>query len=147
MVLSGFSVDTDLSRIDLDKVHDWLSTDAFWALGRSRETVQRAARGSLNFGAFDSDNELVGYARVVTDYVTFAWLCDVYVARSSRGKGIGRLLSNTVVDTLRPFSLNRILLSTLDAHGLYAKAGFTAISHPEKLMVLASDQEDNRAPA
>lgn len=140
MILSGYSIDTDLSRIDLDKVHDWLSTDAFWAIGRSRDTVQRAARASLNFGAFDNDNELVGYARVITDYVTFAWVSDVYVARSSRGKGIGRLLTQTVVDTLRPFALNRILLSTLDGHALYEKAGFTELPDPDRLMVLRAEQ-------
>jgi GNAT superfamily N-acetyltransferase len=131
-----YSVDTDLGRIDLRKVHHWLSTDAFWALGRSEETVQRAADGSLNFGVYDRAGNLCGYARVVTDRVTFAWLCDVYIDRPSRGRGLGRLLAEAVVDTLSPMHLKRVLLSTLDAHGLYEQVGFTPFPDPQKLMIL-----------
>jgi GNAT superfamily N-acetyltransferase len=129
-------LDTDLSRIDLDKVHHWLSTDAFWALGRDRQTVQRAAEGSLNFGVFDSQDTLCAYARVVTDRATFAWLCDIYVDRAYRGKGIGLLLSRAVVDALAPMDLKRVMLSTLDAHGLYEQVGFVEFPDPEKLMLL-----------
>jgi GNAT superfamily N-acetyltransferase len=129
-------LDTDLSRIDLDKVHHWLSTDAFWALGRDRRTVQQAAEGSLNFGVFDSQDTLCAYARVVTDRATFAWLCDVYVDREYRGKGIGLLLSRAVVDALAPMDLKRVMLSTLDAHGLYEQVGFVPFPDPEKLMLL-----------
>lgn len=136
MLQHEYRIDTDLSRIDLDKVHHWLSTDAFWAIGRSREIVQRAAESSLNFGAFQSEGKLVGYARVVTDHVTFAWLCDVYVDRTVRSQGVGRLLSEAVVDTLRPLSLKRVLLSTLDAHKLYEKVGFIPFPDPQKLMML-----------
>lgn len=131
-----FTVDTDLSRIDLSRVHNWLSTDAFWALGRSKETVRQAAKGSMNFGVFDSDGVLCGYARVVTDRATFAWLCDVYIDRQFRGRGLGRLLAQAVVDTMTPMNLKRVLLSTLDAHGLYEQVGFVPFADPQKLMVL-----------
>jgi GNAT superfamily N-acetyltransferase len=131
-----FTVTTDLARIDLDTVHHWLSRDAFWALGRSRQTVQAAAEGSMNFGVFDSRGSLCAYARVVTDSATFAWLCDVYVDPGRRGLGIGRLLAGAVVDALVPMNLKRIMLSTLDAHGLYEQVGFVAFPDPEKLMVL-----------
>ncbi|WP_133726710.1 GNAT family N-acetyltransferase [Nesterenkonia aurantiaca] len=131
-----FSIDTDLSRIELDQVHQWLSTDAFWAMGRSRQTVQQAAEGSLNFGAFDSEGTLCAYARVVTDQATFAWLCDVYVDRSYRGRGIGFLISRAVLNELAPMNLKRVMLSTLDAHGLYEQVGFKAFPNPEKLMLL-----------
>lgn len=131
-----YSVDTDLSRIDLLTVHHWLSSDAFWALGRSLKTVQRAAEASLNFGVFNGTGVLCGYARVVTDYATFAWLCDVYVDRTFRGRGLGRVLAQGVVDTLTPMHLKRVLLSTLDAHGLYEQVGFVPASDPHKLMVL-----------
>lgn len=129
-------LDADLSRIDLDIVHDWLSTDAFWALGRDRQTVQQAAEGSLNFGVFDSQETLCGYARVVTDRATFAWICDVYVPKEYRGRGVGLLLSRTVVDVLAPMGLKRVMLSTLDAHGLYEQVGFVPFPNPEKLMLL-----------
>lgn len=131
-----FTIGTDLSRIDLDTVHRWLSTDAFWALGRSRQTVQRAAEGSLNFGVFDPAGILCAYARVVTDRATFAWLCDVYVDRGYRGRGVGLLLSRAVVDVLAPMDLKRVMLSTLDAHGLYEQVGFAPFPDPEKLMIL-----------
>ncbi|MFD1721866.1 GNAT family N-acetyltransferase [Amnibacterium endophyticum] len=132
-----FRVTTDLHEIDLDTVHRWLSTDAFWALGRSRQTVQQAAEASMNFGVLDRERKLVGYARVVTDSATFAWLCDVYVSPGARGKGLGLFLATAVVETLRPLELNRVLLSTLDAHGLYERVGFTEFPDPQKLMILA----------
>ena len=128
--------DEDLSLIDLDIVHQWLSTDAFWALGRDRQTVQKAAEGSLNFGVFDAHDTLCAYARVVTDRATFAWLCDVYVDRVYRGKGVGLLLSRAIVEALAPLNLKRVMLSTLDAHGLYEQVGFVPFPEPGKLMLL-----------
>ena len=137
-VKNEYTVDTDLSRIDLPTVHRWLSTDAFWALGRPLTTVQRAADGSLNFGVYDGAGALCGYARVVTDRATFAWLCDVYIDRPFRGRGLGRVLAQAVVDTLTPMNLNRVLLSTLDAHALYEQVGFVPFPDPQKLMILSA---------
>jgi GNAT superfamily N-acetyltransferase len=134
--MSLLRVTPELAEIDLDAVHRWLSTDAHWAIGRSRETVQRAAEASMNFGALAEGGELLGYARVVTDHATFAWLCDVYVDRAARGQGVGLSLATTVTDALRPLGLRRVLLATPDAHGLYAKVGFAPHPHPERLMQL-----------
>src|SRR3954447_22890163 len=89
------TVSTDAALLDVDTLHRWLSTDAYWAIGRPREVVERAVAGSLNFGAYD-DGRLVGYARLVTDKATFAWLCDVYVDRSARGSGVGTALMEAV---------------------------------------------------
>ncbi|MGM1018155.1 MAG: GNAT family N-acetyltransferase [Actinomycetota bacterium] len=136
--MTGMRITMDISEIDLDTVHTWLSTDAYWAMGRSRETVEKAARASLNFGVLDDEDRLIGYARVVTDEVTFAWLCDVYIARSARGSGAGTMLASAVVERLRPFGLKRVLLATADAHGLYEKVGFVTYPTPEKLMVLGT---------
>lgn len=137
--MTSVRVTTDADEIDFDVVHRWLSEDAFWAIGRSRETVDRAARGSLNFGVLNAA-ELVGYARVVTDQATFAWVCDVYVARAARGQGIGVLLAESIVETLRPMALKRVMLSTLDAHGLYERVGFESFPDPEKLMQLRKEE-------
>ncbi|EFL25290.1 GNAT family acetyltransferase [Streptomyces himastatinicus ATCC 53653] len=134
----GYEIATDPSRIDLALVHHWLSTDAFWALGRSRETVEQAARASVNFGIYDSAGAQVAYARVVTDQATFAWLCDVYVAPPHRGKGLGTWLAAAVRDHLAPYNLKRVLLSTLDAHDVYAKVGFVPFPDPGNLMILGS---------
>ena len=131
-----YTVDTDIDRLDLSQVHTWLSTDAYWALGRPEETVRRAAAGSLNFGVYNRAGDLCGYARVVTDYATFAWLCDVYIPRPSRGRGLGRLLAQAVVDRLASMQLTRVLLVTRDAHGLYEQVGFAPFPDPHKLMVL-----------
>lgn len=132
-----FEVITELGRIDLGVVHRWLSTDAFWAIGRSRETVELAARNSVNFGVIDQDGALHGYARVVTDQATFAWVCDVYVDPAARGRGLGLLLAQTIVEQLQPLRLQRIVLSTLDAHGMYEKVGFIAMPEPERWMLLS----------
>ena len=131
-----YEIDSDLARMDLDLVHQWLSTDAFWALGRTRETVETAARNSLNFGVFTSGGSQVAYARVATDCATFGWLCDVYVDRDHRGRGLGTRLSEAVVATLRPMRLKRVLLATSDAHELYARVGFVPMPDPEMLMIL-----------
>ena len=135
-VAEDFTVSTDLARIDLDTVHRWLSTDTFWARGRARQTVQQAAEGSINFGVFDPEGELCAYARVVTDRATFAWVCDVYVEPARRGLGVGRLVADAVVNALVPLDLTRVMLSTLDAHGLYEQVGFVPFPNPEKLMIL-----------
>src|SRR5262245_61293333 len=108
----GHELDSDLARLDLDRVHSWLSTDAYWALGRSLETVRRAAEGSLSFGVYAPTGELVGFARVVTDLATFAWLCDVYLEPTSRGKGLGTWLVGIIRDQLQAAGVYRILLAT-----------------------------------
>jgi GNAT superfamily N-acetyltransferase len=131
-----YEIVSDLARMDLDRVHRWLSTDAYWALGRTRDTVETAARHSLNFGAFSRDGSQVAYARVVTDHATFGWLCDVYVDPVHRGRGLGRLLSEAVVAKLRPLRLKRVLLATLDAHEVYARVGFVPVRKPQMLMTL-----------
>ena len=134
---AAVSVTTDLDDIDLDVVHRWLSEEAYWALGRSRDVVEAAARASVNFGALDADGRLVGYARVVTDQVTFAWLCDVFVDPAARGLGAGKALAGAVVAAVRPMGLKRVMLATADAHELYRRFGFEGVTDPEKLMILA----------
>lgn len=133
----GYLLSTDPDRIDLDRVHHWLSTDAYWAIGRSWETVTRAFAGSLPFGVYrPGDGRQVAVARAVTDGATFAWLCDVYVDRDERGRGLGSWLAEAVRDHLDALGVRRILLATNDAHGVYAKAGFTPLPEPQRWMQL-----------
>lgn len=136
---NGYELSTDPDRLDVELVHRWLSTDAFWALGRTRETVEESMRGSLNFAIYDDSGDQAAYARVVTDRATFAWLCDVYVAPSHRGKGLGTWLTAAVRDHLAPYRLKRVLLSTLDAHEVYAKAGFVPVPNPQNFMILNAE--------
>ncbi|CAM5333133.1 GNAT family N-acetyltransferase [Streptomyces coeruleorubidus] len=133
----GYEISTDPARVDAERVHDWLSTDAYWALGRPREKQDRAIEGSLNFGVYETaSGEQVAYARVITDRATFAWLCDVYVDPSVRGKGVGSALVAAVRDELREYGVRRVLLATHDAHGVYEKVGFAALERPEHWMAL-----------
>ncbi|MBA2946356.1 GNAT family N-acetyltransferase [Streptomyces himalayensis] len=133
----GYEFSADTARIDIGRTHHWLSTDAYWALGRTRDKHERAVAGSLNFGVYDrASGEQVAYARVVTDEATFAWLCDVYVAPSVRGKGLGTALVVAIRDHLQPCGLRRILLATHDAHGVYEKVGFKELDKPGQWMVL-----------
>ena len=128
-----FSAETD--RVDRARVHQWLSEQSYWAQGRVREKQDAAIDASRNYGVYDiGSGEQVAYGRVVTDGVTFAWLCDVFVATEARGQGIGKMLAAGVVADLEPLDLKRILLSTGDAHGLYAQYGFTELTEPSKMM-------------
>ncbi|MFD7976781.1 GNAT family N-acetyltransferase [Streptomyces sp. NPDC059071] len=132
-----YEISADPTRIDAARVHHWLSTDAYWAMGRPREKQDAAIAGSLNFGAYDRESgAMAAYARVVTDYATFAWLCDVYVDRPARGTGLGTALVAAVRDHLEPYGLRRIMLATADAHGVYEKVGFTPLQNPDKWMAL-----------
>ncbi|OIJ66710.1 GNAT family N-acetyltransferase [Streptomyces mangrovisoli] len=132
----GYELSTDPARVDVERVHRWLSTDAYWAEGRPREKHERAVAGSLNYGVYETiSGTQVAYARVITDRATFAWLCDVYVDRSVRGKGVGTAMVAAVREDLRPYGLRRILLATHDAHGVYEKVGFAPLAEPGQWMV------------
>ncbi|MFJ3643052.1 GNAT family N-acetyltransferase [Streptomyces sp. NPDC090108] len=133
----GYEFSADAARVDVDRVHHWLSTGAYWAIGRPRETHERAMESSLNFGVYDSaSGEQVAYARAVTDRALFAWLADVYVDPAVRGTGIGTAFVGLVRDHLHSFGLRRVLLATEDAHGVYAKAGFERLERPDQWMAL-----------
>ena len=130
---TGVRVSTDCADVDLDWLAPALSERAYWALGRSREAVEAAISRSLCFSAFVGERQ-VGFARVITDLVTFAWVCDVFVDESARGQGIGTLLIRTIAEDPRLRDLRRIVLATRDAHDVYARAGFGPLVHPERWM-------------
>ena len=133
--MTDYVIRTDLADMDLDLVHEWLSTDAYWSLGRSREAVGTAAEHSLNLGVFTDGGGQVAYARVVTDHTNFAWLCDVYVDRDHRGEGLGTRLVAVAAARLDALGVRRTLLATRDAHGVYAGFGFTPLPDPTMWMV------------
>lgn len=133
-----FTFAQDDARIDRATVHAWLSEQSYWAAGRPRRTQDAAIEGSRNYGVWDDETEAqVAYARVVTDRVTFAWLCDVFVDDAVRGYGIGKMLVEGIIDDLQPLGLKRMLLATADAHGLYAQYGFQNPEDPKRYMVRA----------
>ena len=126
---------TDLTDIDRELVHSWLSNDAYWALGRTSKTQDAAIDASRNYAVVDSSGRQVAYARVVTDAVTFAWLCDVFVEPAERGNGVGKMLVDGVIADIGQTSVKRILLATADAHGLYAQYGFAPSEDPNRYLI------------
>ena len=124
---------TELSRIDLDRVHNWITRKSYWAGQMPRQVFDRAVRGSLCFGALEG-NATVGFCRVITDRATFAYVADVFVDPSQRGRGIGKGLMTAVMKHADLKDLRRWLLVTTDAHGLYAQHGFAALLTPERFM-------------
>jgi len=134
-----YTLSTDKSRLDIAVLHDTLSSAAYWALGRSYETVVESIAHSLCFGIYSQDGRQVGFARVVTDYATFAWLCDVLVLESYRGKGLGKWLVEAVVSHPELQGIKRIVLATRDAHELYRRyGGFEQLQAPERWMARVS---------
>ena len=130
----GYVISTDPDRLDLEVIHRWISEESYWAKGRSHETVVASVQASLNFGAYAETGEMVGAARVVTDYATFGWLCDVFVLDEHRDRGLGKALVAAVIEHPQLANLQRIILATADAHELYADYGFDLMASPERWM-------------
>ena len=128
----GFLVSTDPARLDVDAIHAFL-TSSYWSPGIPRDVVERAIAGSICFGLFAGERQ-IGFARVITDRATFAYLADVYVLDEHRGRGLGSWLVETVIAHPELKGLRRFVLVTRDAHGLYEKFGFTPTSKPENYM-------------
>ncbi len=129
-------ISTDDARLDLDVIHGYLSRSSYWAEGIPRELVARSLRHSLNFGLYE-DARQVGFARVVTDRATYAYLADVFVLESHRGHGLSKLLMEAVMNHPDLQGLRRFTLATKDAHGLYRQFGFQTLSAPERFMEIA----------
>ena len=131
----AYLLSTDPGRIDVEAVHGFLSRQAYWAAGRSLELQQRAIDHSLLvIGAYTATGEQVGFARMVTDLATFAWLADVFVLPSERGAGLGAAMVGTIVEHPDVAEVRRQLLATRDAHGLYERFGYTPIDEPARWM-------------
>src|SRR6516162_3442312 len=118
-----FLISTDPARLDAKLIHDFLSNCSYWAAGRPLDIVQRSLANSLCFGLY-KQRQQIGFARVVTDRATFAWICDVFILETYRGQGLGRWLMDAVVAHPALRSVKRLLLATRDAHGLYSRQGF-----------------------
>ena len=127
-----YIVSTDRTRFDVAAIHAFLER-SYWSPGIPLATVERAIAHSLAFGVFDGV-EQVGFARVVTDRATFAYLADVYILEGHRGQGLGRKLIETILAHEDLQGLRRFLLATRDAHALYAGFGFKPLAAPDRMM-------------
>lgn len=128
----AYTISTDPARLDHDAIAAALGS-SYWAANRPRERIERSLQHSLCFGLYHGAAQ-VGLARVVTDYATLAWLCDVFVLEQHRGHGLGKWLIETVVAYPELNGIRRMLLATRDAHGLYAQYGFEPLAMPQVWM-------------
>ena len=135
---AGYTISTDRGRLDLDRIHRFLSTEAYWSPGVPRDVVERSIENSICFGVYAADGEQVGFARVVTDRATFAWLADVYIESEHRGHGLGKRLVTEVLEHPELQGLRRWMLGTADAHELYRRFGFDGLKDVRRFMALES---------
>jgi len=127
-----YTISTDKSRLDVDVIHGYLNT-SYWAAGRSVETIQRSIENSLPFGVYKADQQ-TGFARVITDYATFAWIADVFILDAFQGQGLGNWLMEVIISHPELQGFRRWVLATKDAHELYRKFGFSELKLPERWM-------------
>lgn len=128
----GYTISTDRNRLDIVAIHAYLAR-SYWSPGVPFEIVERAIANSLPFGLFHADQQ-VGFARVISDQATFAYLADVYVLEAYRGKGFSKWMMEVMLADVRLQGLRRMLLATKDAHELYRRFGFTEIANPSRMM-------------
>jgi GNAT superfamily N-acetyltransferase len=131
--MGEIEISSDDARLDLGVVHRFLSHESHWARGIDRATVERSVRNSLCFGAY-RDGAQIGFARVVTDRATFAYVCDVFVLRAARGQGVGRMLVEAIMRHPDLQGLRRMALTSRDAKGLYERIGFSTLANPDRWM-------------
>jgi GNAT superfamily N-acetyltransferase len=128
-----YSISTDKTRLDLDSIHEFLSTKAYWCLNIPKQRVKTAIENSLCFGVYENKNQ-VGFARVISDFSAVAYLGDVYILEEHRGKGLSKWLIETIMKHQDLQGLRRWILLTGDAHGLYRQFGWTDIADPSRWM-------------
>ena len=128
-----YIISADPSRLDLDLIHNYLCNESYWATGRSREVVKRSIENSLPFGIYKNEAQ-VGFARIVTDYATYAWVADVFVLPEHRGRGLSKWLMEVILAHPQLQGFRRWVLSTRDAQGLYERFGFMPLKRPERWM-------------
>jgi GNAT superfamily N-acetyltransferase len=134
----GFEISTDQDRLDLDVIHGFLS-ESYWTPNIPRELVERQVRNSLSFGIYAAGTQ-VGFGRLVTDMASFAYLADVFVLPPYRGRGLARWMTTCMLEHPELQTVRRWLLSTADAHGVYAEVGFGPLPEPGRYMTIKRPQ-------
>jgi hypothetical protein len=131
----AYTISTDKQKLDVELIYDYLSHTSYWAQGRSRAAVQKSIKHSLCFGVFEGARQ-VGFARVVTDYATFGWLCDVFILVPHRGRNLGKWLIECITAHPELQGVGLFMLATRDAHELYRRyGGFQNIQEPDRWML------------
>jgi len=134
IIKGEYCISTDPKKLQMDVIHRYLTEEAYWTTGRTRAMTEKSIEHSLCFGVYDGDRQ-VGFARVVTDYTIFAYLCDVFILGDYQGQGLGKWLTETILDVLDEEGVRWTMLATRDAHELYEEyGGFQKLYLPEKWM-------------
>jgi len=128
-----YLISTDVERLDVELIHRFLSTSSYWAQRRTLSEVKKSLQNSVNFGLYEGKSQ-IGFARVVTDCSTFAWLADVFVLPAYRGRGLSKWLLSIIVNYREFVGMRRWVLATKDAHELYRKFGFIALENSDRWM-------------
>ena len=129
-----FLISTDPARLDLNAIHDFLTNQSYWVKGIPRGIVARSIENSLCFGIYDGAGAQVGFARVISDFATVAYIGDVFVLDAQRGRGLGKWLMECITQHPELQGLRRWILTTRDAHGLYSQFGFNPVKYPDRYM-------------
>jgi GNAT superfamily N-acetyltransferase len=132
-VRDEYLISTERARLDVGLIHEFLSGSSYWATGRPREVVERSIEHSLCFGVYRGERQ-VGFARVITDYATFAWIADVFIIEEFRGRGLAKWLGEVMIAHPALQGFRRWVLATKDAHELYRRMGFRELQRPERWM-------------
>lgn len=133
MTVAGYQVSSDPARLDFASIYQFIAS-SYWAAGIPEAVLRKAIANSLCFGVYNSDAQQVGFARVISDKATFAYLADVFILLQHRGQGLSKMLLQAVIEHPELQGLRRMMLATRDAHSLYAQYGFTAVTNPQSLM-------------
>jgi GNAT superfamily N-acetyltransferase len=128
-----YTISTDRSKLNISIIHNYISNESYWGKGRSLEVVKKSIENSLPFGVYYK-NEMIGFARVLTDYATFAWVADVFILTKHRSKGLSKWLMETILSHPELQGFRRWVLATKDAHELYRRFGFRELNKPERWM-------------
>lgn len=128
-----YTISTRREKLDIAVIHNFISTESYWGIGRSIEVVQKSVDNSFPFGIYHGE-EMIGFARVVTDYATFAWIADVFILEEHRRKGLSKWLMEVILNHPELQGFRRWVLATKDAQELYRKYGFQELKRPERWM-------------
>lgn len=128
-----FKVSTNKEYLDISLIHSFLTT-SYWAKGRTKELVEKSVDNSFCFGVYKENDEQVGFSRVITDFVTFAYISDLFILEEYRGQGLSKLLVENIMNHEKLQNIKRTMLATEDAHGLYKQYGFDALSDSSLFM-------------
>lgn len=142
IIQQGYSISTDKTLIDFDMMIDYLGKQSYWSKGIPKETLRKALDNAVCFGVYHNKKQ-IGFAKVVTDKATFAYLADVFILEQYRGLGLSKWLIQTIKQHPDLQGLRRWMLATADAHGLYAQFGFEPVNNPERWMQIYTPYQNS----